>query len=702
MPDPSQRDSFSSSRRANQLHQMLDAMPAMVAIVGFDRRYRYVNGQYRQFVGLAEQQILGQTVDHVIGEAAGAQALAAGRRALGGEVVRLEGWVSFPNRGRRFIRAVYTPHRAGSGRIDAYIAFLQDQTERHHTEAALKASEALKAAVIDGAFDCIIGINQAGRIIEFNPAAERTFGHRREAVLGRPMIDVIVPPEHRTECLAGFTRFPDGLRRIIGHRVEVEAIRADDTRIPVELAVSEVMINDQRIFTAYLRDIRQRARFERELAQLAYEDMATGLPNRTQLLKLMVDIDTTSQSFTLLVIDLDRFENIQTSFGQEFTDGLLVGLSSRLRDELSAGDHLARIGDHTFAFLVADTHDAIVIENRVDGISAVLRTATTQTGAAVFLTASIGIATGIPGRSKPHDVLRDAEIAANRARQDGSRHVWFDQSMQDRVVERVRLEHDLRRALESGDELWVAYQPIVELVTGRLAGFEALVRWQHPERGLISPGAFVPIAEETGLIVTLGRWVLGQACRQAGRWQALRQPGAAPLFVSVNLSPRELDEVDCFERWKAIMEICGAEPGWLKVEITESGVMQRPEESLSALHRFKGLGVHLSIDDFGTGYSSLSHLTKLPLNNIKIDRSFVSAMHQSEENRSLVRIIVDLARLLGLDVVAEGIETEADKNLLRALGCDYGQGYFFSKPQPADKAEAFIGGDVPWRDAVDP
>jgi EAL domain-containing protein (putative c-di-GMP-specific phosphodiesterase class I) len=268
--------------------------------------------------------------------------------------------------------------------------------------------------------------------------------------------------------------------------------------------------------------------------------------------------------------------------------------------------------------------------------------------------------------------------------------------MRGKAVEQVRIEHDLRRALTNGEELWLAYQPIVDLVTGSLAGFEALVRWQHPTRGNIPPIDFIAIAEETGLIVTLGNWVLQEACRQLAEWQDQREAGWAPLFMSVNLSPRQLEEEDCVMVVRKVLDQTGIDPMWLKMEITESAVMHKAEESIRILGQLRDLGIQLSIDDFGTGYSSLSYLHKFPINTLKIDRSFVIALHQSEENRAIVRIIVDLARLLGFDVVAEGIESAADSNLLRALACDYGQGYHYSRPLPPTQALTLVRGQLPW------
>ncbi|HYG86475.1 MAG TPA: EAL domain-containing protein [Azospirillum sp.] len=447
-----------------------------------------------------------------------------------------------------------------------------------------------------------------------------------------------------------------------------------------------------------LQDITERRKTQDDLFRLAYYDPITGLANRLLLLKHMGDYQAVGEPFTLVIVDIDRFVEIRTSLGQAFANELLIDLAHRLGRDGGPVDLLARVSDHAFALLIAGECDPPAVERKIERVAAVVRAARSSSGAAVFLSASIGVATWNETHERAEDVLRDAEIATGRMReQGGARHAWFDPAMHARVVEQVRLEHDLRRAMERGEELWIAYQPIVDMVTGGLAGFEALMRWSHPERGLIPPGVFIPIAESTGLIVKLGEWILREACRQVADWQAKRTPGSAPLFMSVNLSTRQLREPDIVDVVRGVVRETGVEPSWIKLELTESAVMEKAEQSIRLLQTLRGLGIKLSIDDFGTGYSSLSYLHKLPIDSLKVDRSFVSAMHQSEENRAIVRIIVDLARLLGFDIIAEGIETTADANLLRALACDFGQGYHFAKPLPAAEAEKLVEGGLPWR-----
>jgi PAS domain S-box-containing protein/diguanylate cyclase (GGDEF)-like protein len=680
--------------------RLVETLPAQLCVIDADGRFCYANRSFAAATGRAVAHIVGSTIAEVLGQAAARELEPQGRRALAGETVAIDGWVTDGAGHRRFLRRVAAPHRtADGGRPDAWSVMAVDCTADHTADAALRLNEAMKTAAINNARDAMITIDDQGTVIDYNPAAAQLFGYGRDQALGHPITELIIPPElhadHWRGLMHALTRGREPTRR---RRVETEAMRADGSRLPVEVTMAEVVVGDRRLFTANLRDLSDRQHGDDQHAALAYHDPVTGLGNRAMLMRLIGDGLVRQEPMLLVNLHIDRFSSIRNSFGHAFADELLIGLAGRLAGDVLPGDHLVRVGDHVLALLLHGHRDDPVILRRLGVIAEILRTVVTPSGAAVFLSASVGVAAATRQHETPEDLLRDAEIATSRARETGgSRVVWFDPAMHARVIDQVRTEHDLRRALDLGVGLWVAYQPIVELVTERLAGFEALVRWNHPDRGQIPPIHFIPIAEETGLVVALGRWVLEVACRQLVRWQALRMPGMPELFMSINLSPRQLDEPGFADTVRAVITETGVDPKWLKLELTESAVMRRPEDSIVILRELKSLGVSLSIDDFGTGYSSLSYLHKFPLDSIKVDRSFVSALHLSEENRSIVRIIVDLARLLGFDVIAEGIETESDANLLRALACDYGQGYLYSRPQPPDLMEPVLRGRPPWQ-----
>ncbi len=352
-------------------------------------------------------------------------------------------------------------------------------------------------------------------------------------------------------------------------------------------------------------------------------------------------------------------------------------------------DTVARLGGDEFAVLLdglGDARAAITVADRIKGD---LTQPFNLDGHEVYTTASIGIALSTTGYEQPENVLRDADTAMYRAKENGkARHELFDQVMHARAVALLKLENDLRRAVERG-EFEVYYQPIIALETNRITGFEALVRWQHPERGFISPGEFIPLAEETGLIFEIGRLVLGAACRQMRRLQQLT---SRPLTMSVNLSSKQFSQPHLIDQIQQTLVETELDPRCLQLEITESVVMENAETAAAMLKQLRALGVRLSIDDFGTGYSSLSYLHRFPVSMLKIDRSFIGRMGAGDENAEIVRTIITLASNLGMQVVAEGVETEAQLAHLRALGCAYGQGYLFSHPVDGEQAAALLSG----------
>jgi diguanylate cyclase (GGDEF)-like protein len=415
----------------------------------------------------------------------------------------------------------------------------------------------------------------------------------------------------------------------------------------------------------------------------AFHDSLTGLPNRgmfTELLKAEIESSnrSTDHLFAVLFLDLDRFKNVNDSLGHTFGDLLLVAFAERLERTLRPVDTLARFGGDEFAILlsgITDTTDAVRVAER---IHAELSLPFDLDRSSAFATASIGIALSSSGYDRPDDILRDADIAMYRAKENGkARYEMFDHDMHARAVTRLQLESDLRQAVEQ-KQFAVYYQPIMSLETGRLAGFEALVRWNHPRHGVVAPADFIPAAEETGLIVPIGQWVLEEACKKVREWQ-VSSPGHRNLSLSVNLAARQISQPDLTDRIKSALEESKLHPHSLKLELTESVVMENAEAAAQTFKQLRSLGVQLSIDDFGTGYSSLSYLHRFPLNYLKIDRSFVMRMTRDNDN-AIVKTISTLAHNLGMEVIAEGIETEEQYQQLKNLGCEFGQGYLFSRP----------------------
>jgi diguanylate cyclase (GGDEF)-like protein/PAS domain S-box-containing protein len=431
-------------------------------------------------------------------------------------------------------------------------------------------------------------------------------------------------------------------------------------------------------------DITERKLAEEQLLRDAFYDALTNLPNRALFLDRLTGAAARAgararrgkpQYFAVLFMDLDRFKVINDSLGHVLGDELLVGIAQRLMSSVRPGDTIARLGGDEFTVLVedvGDVRDAISVAERIQNA---LKLPFNLEGREVFTTASIGIAMSSLDFEAASDLLRDADTAMYWAKSKGkARYEIFDPSMHGRALALLQLETDLRRAVER-EEFRIYYQPIVSLADGSIEGFEALVRWQHPERGLLPPEEVIPLAEETGLIVPIGYRVLRDACNQMRIWHEQFSP--VP-FLSVNISAKQFAELDLIDHLREILNDTGFLPEYLKLEITESIIMEDVEFASSLLQKLKELQVRLLIDDFGTGYSSLSYLYKFPIHTLKIDRSFVSA--DKGDNWEIVRAIISLARSLNMDVVAEGVETEDQRDHLISLGCEKGQGFLFSRP----------------------
>jgi diguanylate cyclase (GGDEF)-like protein/PAS domain S-box-containing protein len=485
--------------------------------------------------------------------------------------------------------------------------------------------------------------------------------------------------------------------KITTYQTEKRYVHQAGHPVWVLLSVSPVRVpqtNSLR-FIFQIQDITDRKRAEEQLLHDALHDGLTGLPNRalfTDRLNLAIARAKRRDDygFTVLFLDLDRFKTINDSLGHLVGDQLLIGIARRLESCLRTGDTVARLGGDEFTILLDDIgEDPGDVIHLTERIKKELGRPFNLGGHEVFTSVSIGIAPSTTGYERPDDVLRDADTAMYRAKSLGkARHVVFDGEMHARAVNLLQLETDLRRAIER-HEFLVYYQPIITLATGQLYGFEALVRWRHPKHGLISPADFIPIAEETGMIVNIGQWVLAEACRQLCAWQK-RFPSSAPFSMSVNLSARQFAQPDLIGQVRQVLQETGLDAKYLKLEITESAVMDNSEQAIETLKQLRALGVELSIDDFGTGYSSLSYLHRFPISMLKIDRSFVNQMTEQNENTELVRTIVMLAGNLGMDVVAEGIETETQLSQLQALDCKRGQGYYFARPMDAATAQNFL------------
>lgn len=476
-------------------------------------------------------------------------------------------------------------------------------------------------------------------------------------------------------------------------RAEAEHARAEAERLRAEQA--ERHVEELNRYVEKLEGAGRELQESREhFRHAAFHDALTGLPNRslfTEHLRLALGRAHQNEDsrYCVLFLDLDRFKNINDSLGHPCGDELLVLVARRLETCVRQTDVVARFGGDEFAIMlagVANLSDATQIaENVLETISAPFKLSNHE----AITTASIGVALSSPNYKEAEDVIRDADTAMYRAKERGkARYEIFDTAMHTRAVTLLRLETDLRRAIDN-NELCVYYQPIMTVANGELHGFEALVRWHHPERGIVSPNDFIPLAEETGLILPLGLNVLRESCRQLRKWHR-HSLSERDLIMSVNLSGKQLTQPDLVQRIEEVLHECQLKPWHLKLEVTESVVMENPEVAAITLAKLRELGVLLSIDDFGTGYSSLSYLNRFPLNILKIDRSFISTMNRTEENLQIVKTIVTLAGNLGMQVIAEGVETEEQLSQLKLLKCQYAQGFLFSEPMHPSQADLYI------------
>ena len=443
-----------------------------------------------------------------------------------------------------------------------------------------------------------------------------------------------------------------------------------------------------------VQDITARRRAEAGLHHIAFHDSLTGLPNRRrfhELLSLAIERgrDDPRHQFGVMFLDFDRFKLINDSLGHNVGDEFLIQVSRRIRDSVRPSDIVARLGGDEFAILAEDIDAVRYAENLAERLLEVLRQPLRVSGNDISTSASIGITFSHLGYAGPEDMLRDADIAMYKAKVAGkARYALFDVGLHAEVSNRLRLEGELRRAL-TANQLSVAYQPLFNLVSGKLTGFEALVRWSHPELGMVSPAAFIPVAEETGLMVPITDFVLRTACQQLKEWQ-LKDRAFADLTMQINISGNDIAHSGFVNRITRALVEARLLPQHLTLELTENILMERLEGALPMLAELRRLGIGLSVDDFGTGYSSLAHLSSLPIDSLKIDRSFVHALQQGSNESAVVRAIVLLGNSLGKSIIAEGIETEAQLKQLREMGCELGQGFHLARPLAAEVTDKLL------------
>jgi len=562
-----------------------------------------------------------------------------------------------------------------SGRPLLY-SIIHDITERTQAENAWRRAQ----FCIDHASIGIFRIDEIGRILEVNHQACRSLGYTDEELRKLTIFDI--DPMFNTETWQGHR---SQMRAQQTGTIETQHRRKDGTIFPVEVTVNYFEYEGELFSVSFAHDITERQRHEKELQHLATHDKLTGLANRTLLHDRITQsihyADRSNKMVAVLLLDLDRFKVINKSLSHNCGDRLLCSVAERLAGSVRKSDTVARLGGDEFVILLSEIGEVKDVGTTARKILKNLSRPYHLNNREITVTGSLGLSIYPRDGKDAETLLRNADVAMYQAKEEGDSFHYYTPEMDLRGVEVLDLEIDLRHALER-DELLLHFQPKVNLENGTIIGAEALLRWCHPQRGLIAPGIFVPLAEETGLILPIGEWVLTSVCRHIKAWQEQRLPA---IPIAANLSPRQfnrpgLDQVVC-----RILAETGIDPGLLELELTESMIMRDPQVAAATMHQLKNLGVSLALDDFGTGYSSLNYLRRFPVDALKIDRSFISDVAVDPSAAAVTTSIIAIAHSLDLQAVAEGVETREQLNFLRNCRCDSLQGFYFSRPLPAEE-----------------
>lgn len=563
---------------------------------------------------------------------------------------------------------------------------------------ALQESEELYQNLYDFAPDAYMTIAADGKIVSINQYGAEALGYRKEELIYQDFSSLVYESdrEHFQQLFASIFR-----EKLAIVEAEMRKVRKDGSII-WERQRSQLVLKDDGEpleLRMICRDITERKQVEEQLRQNAFHDALTGLPNRILFMdRLEQAIGHTKRHkehlFAVLFLDLDRFKVINDSLGHLTGDRLLIEIANRLKLCLRQSDTVARLGGDEFTILLPDIDDSSDAVRVAERIQEELRLPFALDAREVFTSASIGITLSTTGYDSAEDVLRDADIAMYRAKSQGTaRYEIFNLDMHAQAVTLLQLETDLRLAIER-QEFRLQYQPIVALESGKIAGFEALIRWQHPQKGLLSPDDFLPAATETGLLISLCQWVMRTACQEASQWRS--QFPDLPLTININLSSQRFNQSNLSAEVVGVLQDTNLDASLLRLEITESLIMASAEMATAMLYELKDLGILLSIDDFGTGYSSLARLHHFPIDELKIDRSFIGNMSVDAGNADIVEAIIALAQKLNLEVTAEGIETAEQLAKLRELKCKYGQGFFFSRPLDSEAVRELVLANPQW------
>ncbi len=669
----------------------------IIVVVDIEGRLSYVSPAFGRILGISPGQFGDRQADELLhpDDLVRLRATAAGLTDGWRTEMRLQG----ADGAWRWFEATVTDHLEDPN-VLGIVANLHDISARKETEDALRvAHERFRSAFANAPIGMAM-VDVEGRVLEANPALGTIVGLDPVAMSGSDMCELTHPDDRESTAAE--------MRRLVGNgadgcQIEKRYLHRRGREVWVSVSVSCVRDDAGRLLylIAQVEDVTERRALRERLAYAAIHDPLTALPNR----ELFMDrLEMTLRRATrgrhqvaVLFLDLDRFKLINDSLGHDVGDRILCAVADRLSSVMRASDTLARFGGDEFTVLcgeVNDERDALEVAQRL--VLAMGEPLALPSGE-TFVSLSVGIALSSDGSESGAELLRNADVAMYRAKERGpSRIEIYTTDNEAHVVSRLRTSNELHRALER-DEFELHYQPVVDLQTQTLVGMEALVRWQHPSRGLLLPYEFIPLAEDSGLIVALGAWILNEACRQTVAWTTARagtDDDASGLNISVNVSALQLAEPGFPGQVADAIEASGLHPDRLWLEITESALMRDEDDAVSILQSLRDLGLHVEIDDFGTGYSSLSYLQRFPVETLKIDRSFVDDLDQRSENAAIVRAILGLGDSLGLTIIAEGVERPVQATRLQALGCQFAQGYLFGRPLPARSLGAFPVDDL--------
>ncbi len=666
-----------------------------MAIVSIDGRWIQVNAALCNLLGFAESELIGMTYAEVTHPDDLEADLGLVRRLLAGEIPSFQMDKRYIHKLGQIVWAHLQVSlvRDGAGIPQHFVSQIEDVTAQRRAELALAESEErLRMALEAANMGCWTWDVCSGELSNYGNISQ-LFGLDAGTALGSisDYYENLIHPDDRERVKQN-----DALINASGSAFEIEyrVVHASgDIRWLREVGkVTRDAEAKPLIQYGVTMDVTERKQLEERLVYQAFHDSLTGLPNRALFTNLLSDAMNrcaeNGQNVALLFLDLDGFKTVNDSLGHDFGDELLVAVARRLEAALEQNMCLARLGGDEFTVLieglVTEQDARVIAENLVLSLRPPFKLADQH----IFMTSSVGIAVSGP-EDRAADLLRRSDVAMYEAKSGGrARFAMFDAQMDEAVMQRVRLESELRTAIDQG-QLRLHFQPLVDLTSGVIGQVEALVRWEHPERGMIAPDQFIPLAEQTGLIVQLGRWVLFEACRQLQEWDAVGV-GDRDLVMSVNLSPRQLRDPRLVTDIAQVLLATGVEPRRIQLEVTETMAVDNDDLTMSTLRTLRSMGLRLAIDDFGAGYSAFSYLRRCEVDSLKIDRSYVSSLVAEDSDDRMVKAVIAFTQALGIETVGEGIETSEQAVRLREMGCDVGQGYLFSRPLPADQLTAIL------------